>query len=211
MPPSAAIAPNAVLRLGTYRSIWDAPEVEASPALQYVGSASATSSCRRPTRAARPAPRRRSSSPSRDDGVSESTEATVALREAVPAGSAFLAGNARRRARPRRSASAPDARHRRLLRALVRPDHQGHRDLPRRPAAGAARARRRAQGARPDAEPLRAQPRRPVRRAAAAGRHHQAADEGAVPPAYVDRLSVHRRADHLGADRRGGVRADPVR
>ena len=43
--------------------------------------------------------------------------------------------------------------------------------------------------------------------AAAAGRHRQAADQGAVPPAHVDRLAVHARADDLDPDGGRGVRA----
>ena len=58
----------------------------------------------------------------------------------------------------------PAARRGRLLRAVVDADPQGDRDLRRRPAARARRARRRAQAPRSLPEPLRAQPRRPLRR-----------------------------------------------
>ncbi len=68
-----------------------------------------------------------------------------------------------------------DARHRRLLRAMVDPDHQGDRDLRRRAAARAGRADRRAQAAGPLPGPLRTQPRRPLRGASATRRHPQAA------------------------------------
>src|SRR5690606_32054323 len=34
--PPAPLSPNGVLRLGTYRPIWAAPEVEASPALKFL-------------------------------------------------------------------------------------------------------------------------------------------------------------------------------
>ena len=106
--------------------------------------------------------------------------------------------------------AAPLAR-RRLLRAVVDPDHQGDRDLRGRPAARAGRAARRAQAARALPEPLRPEPRRPLRRAAAARGHRQAADEGAVPPDDVDRLPVRARADDLDPHGGRGVRAHPVR
>ncbi|HZO36767.1 MAG TPA: NADH-quinone oxidoreductase subunit NuoG [Solirubrobacteraceae bacterium] len=91
-PPSAAAMGShpPVLRLGTYRSIWDSPEVDASPALQYViGDRHVELS---------PADAQRLGLHHGERVVvaanGDSTEATVALRQAVPTGSAFLAGNA---------------------------------------------------------------------------------------------------------------------
>jgi NADH-quinone oxidoreductase subunit G len=81
-----APSPNGALRLGTFRSIWASPEVTVSPALKFL------------------APRQRAELAPADaarlglvdgdrvvvtaDGVS--VEATVALRETMPAGSVFL-------------------------------------------------------------------------------------------------------------------------
>ncbi len=88
--PPSAVSPNGVLRLGTYRSIWDAPEVEASPALAFVTHESHVELS--PADAQRLNVFHGERVVVAADGAS--AEATVALREAIPAGSAFLAGNA---------------------------------------------------------------------------------------------------------------------
>jgi NADH-quinone oxidoreductase subunit G len=88
--PPAPLSPNGALRLGTYRTIWDAPEVEASPALRYVlGDGHVELS---------PVDARRLGIADGERVVvasgADSAEAVVALREAVRAGSAFVSGNA---------------------------------------------------------------------------------------------------------------------
>jgi len=89
LPPSP-ISPNGVLRLGTYRSIWDGPEVAASPALHF--TLHDTHVELSPTDAQR-------LNVFQGERVvvaagGDSAEATVALRQAMPAGSAFIEGNA---------------------------------------------------------------------------------------------------------------------
>ena len=139
-----------------YRSIWAAPEVEASPALHFL-IARQRVELRPPTPAPGRRPRRagaRRDEPARGRG-------RVALRDAVPAGrrsssagwprsgadalrgrpsrsSPPRARRSRRRDRSRRRSR--DARGRRLLRGVVDPDHQGARDLRRRAGDPAARA-----------------------------------------------------------------------
>ena len=87
-PPHAA-SPNGVLRLGTYRSIWDSPEVAASPALSFVDDALHVELS--------PADAQRLNVFHGERVVvasnGDSAEAVVALRDAVPAGSAFVGGN----------------------------------------------------------------------------------------------------------------------
>ncbi|MCW2991743.1 MAG: nuoG, partial [Solirubrobacterales bacterium] len=88
--PPAAYAPNGHLRLGTYRSIWDAPEVDAAPALAFARSNGHVEL-----------------SPGDAERLNvfhgetvlvasgeHTVEATVALRAAIPEGSVFLGGNA---------------------------------------------------------------------------------------------------------------------
>jgi NADH-quinone oxidoreductase subunit G len=86
-PPPAS--PNGVLRLGTYRSIWDSPEVEVSPALAFVDRALHVELS--------PADAQRLNVFHGERVIvasnGDSAEAVVALREAVPAGSAFVGGN----------------------------------------------------------------------------------------------------------------------
>jgi NADH-quinone oxidoreductase subunit G len=81
---------SSVLRLGTYRSIWDAPEVSASPALAFVHHDMHVELA--------PADAQRLNVFHGERVVvasnGDSAEATVALRDAVPAGSAFLGGRA---------------------------------------------------------------------------------------------------------------------
>jgi NADH-quinone oxidoreductase subunit G len=84
--PAFAPSPNGVLRLGTYRSIWDAPEVTASPALKYVHHDVKVELS--------PADAQRLNVFHGEKVLvasnGDTAEATVALRDAVPAGSAFL-------------------------------------------------------------------------------------------------------------------------
>ncbi|MDX6640767.1 MAG: NADH-quinone oxidoreductase subunit, partial [Solirubrobacteraceae bacterium] len=88
-PPSAP-SPNGVLRLGTYRSIWDSPEVTASPALAFVHHDVHVELS--------PADAQRLNVFHGERVIvasnGDSAEATVALRDAVPAGSAFLGDRA---------------------------------------------------------------------------------------------------------------------
>ena len=80
-------------------------------------------------------------------------------------------------------------------------DPQGDRDLRRRPAARAGRARRRAQAARAASRTATA-PTASARSASCSrSPTSQAAHQGAVPPAHLDRLAVRARADDLDHDR----------
>jgi NADH-quinone oxidoreductase subunit G len=92
-PPATGVGGDVVdgrLRLGTYRSIWWGPEVAASPALQFVRV--------RPRVELSPADAQRLELFDGDkvdvsaDGATLS--AVVSVRAAVPAGSAFVEGNA---------------------------------------------------------------------------------------------------------------------
>jgi NADH-quinone oxidoreductase subunit G len=84
-PPAGARA-NGHLRLGTFRSIWASPEVEVSPALKFL----------RPRQRVEMSPadaRRLSLFPGEKVVVGadgQSVEATVAVRDTVPAGTVFL-------------------------------------------------------------------------------------------------------------------------
>jgi NADH-quinone oxidoreductase subunit G len=89
MPPTA-LSPNGVLRLGTYRSIWDAPEVEASPALRFTATDGHIELA--PADAQRLGVLHGERVGVTSNG--DAGEATVVLREAIPVGSAFLSGNA---------------------------------------------------------------------------------------------------------------------
>jgi NADH-quinone oxidoreductase subunit G len=84
--PPAAASPNGALRLGTFRSIWAAPEVEASPALKFLRARQQVEMA--------PADARRLGLQHGDRVTVGSNgtrvSATVALRAAVPAGSVFL-------------------------------------------------------------------------------------------------------------------------
>jgi NADH-quinone oxidoreductase subunit G len=86
--PAFAPSPNGALRLGTYRSIWDAPEVSASPALQFVHHDVKVELS--------PADAQRLNVFHGEKVLvasnGDTAEATVALRQAVPAGSAFVGG-----------------------------------------------------------------------------------------------------------------------
>jgi NADH-quinone oxidoreductase subunit G len=91
---AAAASPNGKLLLGTFRSIWAAPEVEVSPALSFL----------HPTQRAEMSPRDAQrlglrhgqrvvvaqGTDGEDDGLRHSVEATVALVDASPDGSVFL-------------------------------------------------------------------------------------------------------------------------
>jgi NADH-quinone oxidoreductase subunit G len=88
--PPATVSPNGHLRLGTYRSIWDAPEVEVAPALAFVhgnghielspGDAERLNVFHGETVLVASGER--------------TVEATVALRDAIPEGNVFLGSNA---------------------------------------------------------------------------------------------------------------------
>jgi NADH-quinone oxidoreductase subunit G len=91
--PSAAPSPNGALRLGTFRSVWDAPEVEMSPSLRFLAA--------RPLAELSPVDAQRLGIASGQrvrlgaDGATVDAEAVV--RHAVPAGTVFVAeqpGNA---------------------------------------------------------------------------------------------------------------------
>ncbi len=84
--PAPAASPNGSLRLGTYRSIWASPEVEASPALKFLAA--------RQQLELSPADAERLGLEHGDRvtvGVDDrEVSATVALRGNVPAGTVFL-------------------------------------------------------------------------------------------------------------------------
>ncbi len=88
--PPAAASPNGALRLGSYRSIWAGPEVLNSPALKFLhhGALAELS----------PADAQRLQVSDGDrvvvDHDGDRLEATVALRDAMPAGSVFVEGTA---------------------------------------------------------------------------------------------------------------------
>jgi NADH-quinone oxidoreductase subunit G len=89
-PPPAGPSPNGALRLGTFRSVWAAPEVEASPSLRFLTARQAVELSPEDARrldlasgdpvAVRPA----------ENGEGAEVRTTVAVRSAVPAGTAFL-------------------------------------------------------------------------------------------------------------------------
>ncbi len=87
--PPHPVSPNGVLRLGTYRSIWRDPAVDASPALHFVDRSVLVELA--------PADAKRLGVLAGERVVvaadGSHAEATVALREAIPVGSAFLSGN----------------------------------------------------------------------------------------------------------------------
>jgi NADH-quinone oxidoreductase subunit G len=90
--PEAGPEANGRLRLGTYRSVWAGPEVANSPALQFLKANRA-----RVELSPHDAQRLSVFDGDRvtvDGERSFPVEATVAVRAAVPAGSAFLEGNA---------------------------------------------------------------------------------------------------------------------
>jgi NADH-quinone oxidoreductase subunit G len=96
-PPPAAPAPNGALRLGTFRSIWAAPEVEVSPALKFLAPHQLVELS--PQDAERLGLRPGDHVQVASDGTS--VDAEVVVRSTVPAGNAFLA-----EATPRDSANA---------------------------------------------------------------------------------------------------------
>ncbi|MBI5105537.1 MAG: hypothetical protein HZB46_11270, partial [Solirubrobacterales bacterium] len=87
--PAAGPEANGRLRLGTFRSIWSGPEVRVSPALKFVHPRARVELS--------PDDARRLELFDGDKVVvgagGATVEATVALRAAIPAGSAFLEGN----------------------------------------------------------------------------------------------------------------------
>jgi NADH-quinone oxidoreductase subunit G len=85
-PPPPAPAPNGALRLGTFRSIWAAPEVEASPAMKFLAA-------RQALEVSPEDARRLGVEPGDEVEVvfnGSSVRATAAVRAAVPAGTVFL-------------------------------------------------------------------------------------------------------------------------
>ncbi len=84
--PVAAPSPNGALRLGTFRSIWASPEVEASPALKFLA--------RSATLEVSPADAERLGIENGDrvrvSNDDRTVEARVALRGNAPAGTVFL-------------------------------------------------------------------------------------------------------------------------
>jgi NADH-quinone oxidoreductase subunit G len=88
--PPAAVSPNGVLRLGTYRSIWDAPEVEAAPALAFAHADGHVELSPRDAERLNVFQGETVLVAAGDRTV----EATVALRNAIPEGSVFLSSNA---------------------------------------------------------------------------------------------------------------------
>jgi NADH-quinone oxidoreductase subunit G len=88
--PEAGPSPNGRLRLGTFRSVWSGPEVAHSPALQFLKANRARVELS-PADAQRLGLLDGDRVAVGDDDAS--VEATVSLRAATPAGSAFLEGN----------------------------------------------------------------------------------------------------------------------
>ena len=152
---------NGRLRLGTFRSIWNATEVRVSPALHFLHPELRVEMA--------PADAQRLELFQGDRVVVGSDGQTVDATVTAARGHARgqrLPGDQRARGPAGGGPQGMTAalRRGRLLRAVVDADPQGDRDLRRRPAARARRAGRRAQAARALPEPLRAQPRRPLRR-----------------------------------------------
>jgi len=90
VPAPAANADDGRLRLGSYRSVWAGPEVAASPALHFLRARTRVELS--------PHDAQRLGLFDGDkvtvgDGAGVATDATVSLRAAIPAGSAFLEGN----------------------------------------------------------------------------------------------------------------------
>jgi NADH-quinone oxidoreductase subunit G len=84
--PPAAASPNGALRLGTFRSVWAAPEVEVSPALAFLNPAQRAELS--PVDAERLGLRQGDRVTVGANG--SAVDATVSLRDAMPAGSVFL-------------------------------------------------------------------------------------------------------------------------
>jgi NADH-quinone oxidoreductase subunit G len=81
--PAAPVSPNGKLRLGTYRSIWAAPEVELSPALKFLTA--------RQQEELAPADAERLGLTAGDRvRIGGEIEATVVLRGNAPAGTVFV-------------------------------------------------------------------------------------------------------------------------
>jgi NADH-quinone oxidoreductase subunit G len=88
--PPSPLSPNGVLRLGTYRSIWDAPEVDAAPALAFArGNGHVELSPKDAQRLGI-----QHGETVQVASGEDTAEAVVALRDAIPEGSAFLGSNA---------------------------------------------------------------------------------------------------------------------
>jgi NADH-quinone oxidoreductase subunit G len=85
--PPAAPSPNGALRLGTFRPIWSAPEVDASPALVFLSPQQRVELS--PADAERLGLKSGDRAEVTHDGAA--VHAEVMVRSAVPAGSAFLA------------------------------------------------------------------------------------------------------------------------
>ena len=202
----AAPSPNGALRLGTFRSIWAARGRGVAGA-QVPRARASGSSCRRSD-----AQRLGIGDGDRVEVVHDGgavVRGAARCATAVPAGTALLevgtpadSANALTNGEPRLvevHRREPLPRHRRLLRALVDPDHQGDRDLRRRPAASCPIVLiARAQAARPlpgaataptaSARTALLQPLADIVKLLA---------QGAVAPAHLGRPAVRARADHL--------------
>jgi NADH-quinone oxidoreductase subunit G len=89
--PEAGPSPNGRLRLGTYRSVWAGPEVAASPALRFLRARTRVELS--PHDAQRLGLFDGDKVAVGGDGSGPAIDATVSLRAAIPAGSAFLEGN----------------------------------------------------------------------------------------------------------------------
>ena len=188
--------------LGTFRSIWAAPEVDALARAALPALAPARPAVARPTPSASELFDGLTATVAPDGARGGRGDRPRARRRArgqrVPRGraSAALVGTAGVRQRRGDVVVADLIATRRLLRALVRPDHQGDRDLRGRPAARAARAGRRAQAPRALPAPLRPQPRRPVRRRCSRWPTSSSSlTKEQFRPDDVDRLAVRAGAD----------------
>ena len=207
---------NGRLRLGSFRSIWAAPEVGVAPALKFLHPRQRVEL----SRGRRAAARRRSRRPrQRRLAATRASAARSHVRAAAPEGSVFLetAIGARQRERARRPARRGDASMSAplavvgyaepwwmmILKSLVI-FAIGLQLVPivllmERKILGRFQNRY---------GPNRVGP---FGADDAAGRHRQAADQGAVPPAHVDRLALQARADPLDHRRRRRAGDHPVR
>jgi NADH-quinone oxidoreductase subunit G len=80
--PPVPASPNGRLRVGSYRSIWAGPEVEASPALKFLAG--------RPRAELAPEDAERLGLGEGEAVTVGNVQATVALRTGVPAGNVFI-------------------------------------------------------------------------------------------------------------------------
>ena len=225
--PFALEPPAARRRPPTARCAWaptarSGPRPRSRPRRRCSSCTRSSASSSRPPTPGAWASSRATGSRSRTNGSRVAGTAVRCAPRSRP-GTVFLQPTATAATRPTRSprrlgswrSASRDARaspHRRLLRALVDPDHQGDRDLRRRPPARARRPDRSSASCSGRFQ-ARYGPNRvgPFGAAPADGRHRQAAGQGAVPPAHLGRLPLRARAADLDRHRGRGPRDHPLR